>query len=169
MPANESAVAPVRFVPVTTTVVPTAPLVGRKLAMAGIEVLMVKSLAERPVPLAVVTEILPVVAALGTVSVICVALFTVNVAGVPFTAAAVAPVKLVPVTVTLLPIAPLAGEKLVIVGAGTELEPVELALPPPQALARNRLARANVVSKIAQPGDCRDTRLGLQDRAARLP
>jgi hypothetical protein len=129
----------------------------------------VKSLAERPVPLAVVTEILPVVAALGTVSVICVALFTVKLAGVPFTAAAVAPVKLVPVTVTLLPIAPLAGEKLEMAGAGPELEPVELALPPPHPLARSRLAKVNVVKKIAQPGVCRDTHLGQQDRAAKRP
>ena len=56
-----------------------------------------------------------------------------NKADVPFNATAVAPVKFVPVMLTVVPAMPFAGEKLVIVGAGTadvtvKFE-VELALP----------------------------------------
>jgi len=43
---------------------------------------------------------------------------TVKVAGVPLNETDVAPVKLVPLIVTLVPAAPLVGEKPVIVGAG---------------------------------------------------
>ena len=53
-------------------------------------------------PLGVVTLIRPLVAPPGTVKLICVAELTVNVAAVPFSVTALAPVKPVPVSVTLL-------------------------------------------------------------------
>ncbi|RTQ50956.1 hypothetical protein EJV47_09085 [Hymenobacter gummosus] len=78
--------------------VPTGPLVGVKLAMAGSTVKLVGAVA---VPLGVVTVRAPEVAPAGTVVLMVVLLTTVNVAVVPLKRTAVAPVKLVPVSVTL--------------------------------------------------------------------
>ena len=63
---------------------------------------------------------------------ICVAEFTVNEAEDAPRLTDVAPVKFVPVNVTLVPTAPLAGLKLVTVGAGTVTVklPVLVAVPP---------------------------------------
>src|SRR5438105_2031825 len=69
------------------------------------------------VPPAVVTLTGPVVAPAGTVAVIALAEFTVKFALVPLNFTAVAPVKFVPLIVTLVPTDPLVGAKLVIVGA----------------------------------------------------
>ena len=64
-----------------------------------------------------VTEIVPVVAPVGTVAVMDVAETTVNfVATVPWNLTVVAPVKLVPVIVTVVPMGPDAGVNDVIVG-----------------------------------------------------
>ena len=71
-----------------------------------------------PVPPLVVTEIVPVVAPAGRVAVICKSLLTVKVALVPLNLTALAPVKPVPVIITLAPL-PAQAEvalKLVIVG-----------------------------------------------------
>src|SRR5947207_3087177 len=68
------------------------------------------------VPPGVVTLIGPLVAPAGTVAVIAVAEPTVKLALVPLNSTAEAPVKLVPLMVTLAPTGPLAGVKLVIVG-----------------------------------------------------
>ena len=64
----------------------------------------------------VVTVIGPVVAPLGTVVAIDVDEFTVKLAPVPLKRTAVAPVKVAPVIVTLVPTGPLVGVKLLIVG-----------------------------------------------------
>ena len=69
VPLKATAVAPVRLVPVITTLVPTGPLVGLKLVIVG-EPMTVKLLALEAVPPGVVTEIVPVVAPAGTVAVI---------------------------------------------------------------------------------------------------
>jgi hypothetical protein len=69
------------------------------------------------VPPGVVTVNGPVVASAGTVARIVVAEVTVNVATLPANRTAVAPLKFVPLMVTLVPAGPLAGVKLVIVGA----------------------------------------------------
>ena len=70
---------PLKLVPVMTTCFPTGPNVGQKQVMvgAGAEV-TVKFVALVPVPLGVVTRIAPVVAPVGTVTVIWVAEFTVK-------------------------------------------------------------------------------------------
>jgi hypothetical protein len=70
------------------------------------------------VPLGVVTVIGPLPAPAGTVVLICVAEATVKVALVPLKATAVAPLRFVPVIVTAVPAAPLAGVKPEIVGDG---------------------------------------------------
>ena len=76
MPLNLTAVAPVRLVPVITTAVPTKPLLGLKPVMVGAGI-TVKLLLVVAVPPAVVTAMVPVVAPVGTVAVICVAELTV--------------------------------------------------------------------------------------------
>jgi hypothetical protein len=78
VPLSLTEVAPVKFVPVIVTDVPTVPPAGVKLVMVGEETVAVtvKFDAELALPAEVVTETFPVVAPLGTVAVICVALFT---------------------------------------------------------------------------------------------
>ena len=82
------------------------------------------------VPDGVVTEMVPVVALAGTVAVICVEEFTVYVAVVPLNFTDVAPVKLVPVMVTLAPTRPLVGVKLVMVGGRVTVKFVALLAVP---------------------------------------
>jgi hypothetical protein len=112
---NRTAVAPVKFVPLMVTLAPTGPLLGVKLEIVG-GLITVKLLALLAVPAEVMTLIGPLVAPAGTVAVIVLAEFTVKLALVPLNRTAVAPVKLVPLIVTLVPTGPLAGVKLAIVG-----------------------------------------------------
>jgi len=119
-PLNATAVAPVKLEPLIVTEVPTGPLVGEKLAMAG-TVRTVNGLALVAVPDGVVTVSGPVVAPAGTVAWIAVAEVTVNVALTPLNATAVAPVKFVPLIVTLVPTGPLVGVKLAMVGSAGPL------------------------------------------------
>ncbi|MFC7668167.1 hypothetical protein ACFQT0_12815 [Hymenobacter humi] len=78
VPLNVTCVAPVKLLPVSTTTVPTGPRVGLNEAITGAGI-TVKLLAETPVPVGVVTVIEPVIAPGGTVTVICVAEFTVKI------------------------------------------------------------------------------------------
>jgi hypothetical protein len=64
-PLNFTAVAPVKFVPLIVTIVPTAPLVGAKLVIVGATTKLVALVA---VPPGVVTLRGPVVAVAGTVA-----------------------------------------------------------------------------------------------------
>src|SRR3989442_10446949 len=112
------------------TLVPTPPLAGEKLVIVG-GGMTVKLLALLAVPPAVVTLIGPVEAPLGTVAAIEVDEFTVKPALTPLNRTALAPVKLVPLMVTLVPTGPLAGVKLVTVGGVTTVKlPALLAVPP---------------------------------------
>ena len=77
------------------------------------------------VPLGVVTLTSPVVAPTGTVAWMVVSEVTVKVAPNALNVTAVAPVKFVPLIVTLVPTGPLVGVKLVIVGA---LPPTEVSV-----------------------------------------
>jgi hypothetical protein len=115
-PLNVTDVAPVKFVPLIVTVAPTAPLVGLKLVIVGGLATTVNALALVAVPPGVVTLSGPVVAPAGTVAWIAVADVTVKLVVVPLNRTAVAPVKFVPLIVTVAPTAPLVGVKLVIVG-----------------------------------------------------
>ena len=76
-----------------------------------------KSLELVAVPPAVATVTLPVVAPLGTVVLIWVLETTVKVAAVVLKSTLLAPVKFVPVTVTLVPAGPLVGLNELMVGA----------------------------------------------------
>ena len=117
VPLKLTAVAPLRLLPVMTTDVPGVPLVGLRLVITGAGGSTVNG-APLLVPPGVVTLTLPVVAPAGTVAVIWVAEFTVNVAAVPLKLTAVVPVKLLPVITTEAPTVPLVGLKLAILGAG---------------------------------------------------
>ena len=68
-PLNVTPVAPVKPLPVSVTAVPIVPLDGLNEVMLG-ATMTVKSPVLVPVPAALVTLILPVVAAAGTVAVI---------------------------------------------------------------------------------------------------
>jgi hypothetical protein len=128
VPPKLTAVAPVKSVPVRVTQPPTAVEVGEKEVIAGGGEKV--NPAKVAVPPAVVTETLPEVP-LATIAVMDVLLTTVyEVAAVPPKLTAVAPVKLVPVMVTVFPIAAVVGVNEVIVGAATKVNPANEALPP---------------------------------------
>jgi len=116
-------------VPVMVTVVPTNPEVGVKLVITG-GPMTVKLVALTPVPLGAETLTGPVVAPAGTIAVIDVAETTVNVVdGVVLNVTAVAPRKLVPVMVTVVPTVPDVGVNLVTVGAGTVKLVLDVPVP----------------------------------------
>ncbi|HUI73967.1 MAG TPA: hypothetical protein VLX32_03435 [Candidatus Acidoferrum sp.] len=140
VPLNFTLVAPVNPVPVSVTLVPAVPLVGEKLEIAGAGTVTEKLLAEVALPFGVTTPILPEVAPLGTVAVICVALVTWKFADLPLKVTDVVPEKFVPATVTEVPVGPLAGVKLVMEGAldggGFVLPVLPLTEPLPQPAAQ---------------------------------
>ena len=103
---------------------------GAKLVIVG-GLTTVNELLLVAVPPGVVTLSGPVVAPAGTVAWIAVAELTVKLALTPLKATAVAPVRLVPLMVTLAPTGPLVGAKLVIVGSGTTVNAVLLVAEPP--------------------------------------
>jgi len=107
LPPKKTALAPVKFVPVIVTLVPTRPLAGVKEVMAGVTVKRVV-VFKGPLP-GVVTVMGPVVAPAGTVVVIVPEELTVKVDATPLNETAVAPVKLVPVIVTAVPTGPKIG------------------------------------------------------------
>ena len=117
-PLKVTLVAPVKFVPVIVTVVPTGPNVGVNEAIVGAPaaVVTLKFCELQSLPPGVVTQIFPVVAPVGTVAVIFVAESTVKFAETPWNVTLVAPVKFVPVIVTVVPTGPEVGEKEVTVG-----------------------------------------------------
>ena len=115
---NFTDVTPVNVVPVTVTLMPTTPPVGVKLLIAGV---IVKFPVLVPVPVGVVTLMRPVVAPAGAVAVILIAVLTVKVAEVPLNVTDVAPVKFVPLMITLVLTGPRAGEKLLTRGATVKL------------------------------------------------
>ena len=112
VPLKLTVVAPVRFVPVIVTAVPMTPVVGEKLVTVGeaTVAVTVKLPDDVALPPSVVMEILPVVAPLGTIAAIRVALLTANTAAAePLNDTAVASVKLAPVTITVVPTGPDTG------------------------------------------------------------
>lgn len=113
---------PLKFVPVITTVLPTGPKVGVNEVIVGRgAAFTVKLVALIPVPLEVVTLIGPLVAPVGTVVTICVAVLEVIVAVTPLNFTEVAPERFVPVIVTVVPTDAEVGEKDVIVGHDVEV------------------------------------------------
>ena len=118
-PAKRTAVAPWKSVPLIVTVVPGGPEVGVKdVIVGGLEVVTMKLVEELTDPSpGTVTVMGPVVAPEGTVAVITVpAWLTVKFAETPLNSTRFAPVKFVPLMVTVVPTGPLVGEKDEIVG-----------------------------------------------------
>ena len=123
VPLIVTLVAPVKLVPNKVTTVPTGPEVGVKLVMVGSEAVTTKELLLNAFPAGVVMRTKPVVLPLETTAVAVVEFTTTRPdAVVPLKATLVAPVKLIPVIVTLVPIGPDVGVKLVMTGAALEVE-----------------------------------------------
>lgn len=115
-PPNFTEVAPVKLNPDKVTVLPLPELVGENELITG-EATQVNPLL-LAVPPPVVTLTLPEEPP-ATVAVIEVELFTeYEVAAVPPKLTAVAPLKLVPVMVTVVPLPPVVGVNEVMVGGG---------------------------------------------------
>jgi hypothetical protein len=129
-PLNFTPDVALRLLPVIVTVVPLGPLLGVKLDAAGEATGTVKLVVLVELPPGAVTEMVPLVAPAGTVVVSDVPLVaTVGVgAAVPLNLTADAPIRLVPVIVTVVPALPLLGVKLVIAGVTVKL--VVLAAEP---------------------------------------
>src|SRR5579864_4924046 len=137
VPLNLTVLAPCvepKFAPVIVTEVPTAPELGERLVMLGVELLTVKLTPLLATP-PTVTTTFPVVAPLGTGATMLVALQLVAVAVVPLNVTVLVPwvaPKFVPVIVTEVPTAPELGETLLMLGAElltVKLTPL-LATPP---------------------------------------
>jgi hypothetical protein len=131
VPLMLTALVPVKFVPVSVTVQPADPLAGEKEVIVGAPAeIAAKLLLLQAVPSAVFTLIQPLSAPPGTVAVICVSDTTVKLAGTRKKVTAVAPVRFVPVIVTVVPIVPLAGVNELMWGVTVKLavdtaEPIE--------------------------------------------
>jgi hypothetical protein len=143
---NETAVAPVKLVPLIWTEVPTGPLVGLNDVIVGAPVVVTVKFVELvAVPSGLATAIGPVVAPAGTVVVIFCALSIVNVADVPLkvTLVTLGPLKFWPWIVTEDPTGPLAGENDEIVGAAAQdagVIAIAAATVPATIAARVRVA-----------------------------
>jgi len=155
VPLMLTPVVPVKFVPVNVTVQPAAPLAGEKLLIVGAPAEVgVKLLLLQSVPFGVFTLIQPLSAPPGTVAVIWVSEFTVKLAGTRKKVTAVAPVKLVPVIVTVVPIVPLAGVNELMCGLMVKLaadaaEPKELVSVMGPLVAPLGTLALNCVSEMA--------------------
>jgi hypothetical protein len=115
------------------TVVPAGPEVGVKLDIEG-GFTTAKLLALVAVPAGVLTLIGPLAAPGGTVACIAVLDVILKLAATPLKVTAVAPVKLVPLMVTVVPAGPEPGEKLVMAGGLTTAKLLALDAVPPAAL-----------------------------------
>lgn len=121
-----------KFVPEIITVAPTAPLVGLKLVIVGEGSTLKLDPLVMVTPL-VVTEIVPSLAPAGTEVVMLVALEAVTDAVTPLnlTVGVGDVLKFVPEIVTVAPMAPLFGVKLVIVGVANTLKLAALKIVMP--------------------------------------
>lgn len=122
-----------KFVPVMITSAPTAPLGGVNPVMVGFPN-TVKSFELLMVTPFVVIETLPVVAPLGTVTVMLVVVEEISVALTPLNLTALLAavvLKCVPVIITVAPGAPLDGVKPVNVGVGNTVKLVAVVIATP--------------------------------------
>ena len=116
---NVTVAAPLKFVPVIATFVPEGPLVGENDVIVGDPAgVTVKSSALVAVPVAVMTDMGPVVAPGGTTAVMREGESTVKlVVGTPLNRTVVALSKFVPKITTAVPTGPVMGLKEVTVGS----------------------------------------------------
>ena len=113
MPLKVTPVAPVKLLPVITTLAPASAEVGEKVAIVGAAPTVTKKpVVDVNVPPVAATTIAPEVAPTGTVAVIVVSFTTVKaLAAKPLNVTPVAPVNPVPVIVTVAPSVPNNGLK----------------------------------------------------------
>src|SRR5256886_14160207 len=119
-----------KHVPMIVTLVPTIPLAGVKLVIVGGDS-TVKALELVAVPPGVVTLIDPVVAFFDSYGDHRDLHSSPSRRSSDLNRTAVAPLKFVPLIVTLVPTSPLVGVKLVIVGGDSTVKALELAAVPP--------------------------------------
>ena len=100
------------------TLVPAGPALGENPESVG---WILKLLEEKAVPAGAVTLTRPLFTPTGTVAEMLLLLITEKLAAAPFTFTAVAPVKFLPLMVTLAEGAPVLGEKLVTEGGTKKL------------------------------------------------
>jgi hypothetical protein len=118
-PLKATAPTPMKPVPVSVTLAPTGPEPGANPLSVGAGLgVTLKLAALVTLPPGVVTETVPLVAPAGTVAVICVAESTLKLAATPLKRIALAPLRPVPVSFTLVPTGPEAGSIPVRAGAG---------------------------------------------------
>ena len=131
-PLNVTDTAPLKFVPVIVTFVPEGPLVGENVVIVGDPAgVTVKSSALVAVPVAVITEIRPVVAPGGTTAVMRDGESTVKlVVGTPLNLTVVVLSKFVPKITTAVPAGPVMGLKEVTVGSVLNVTLKSLRLVP---------------------------------------
>jgi hypothetical protein len=148
---NLTSLTPVKFVPVIVTDVATGPLAGENEAIVGAPGGVTAKLVELlAVPLKVMTEIFPDVAAGGTVAVICVEEFTSNEAAAFLKLTPVTPMKFVPTIVTAVPTDPEVGENDVMVGGSAAA--AGTATPTTSTVATARLrARRQPICGLRAP------------------
>jgi hypothetical protein len=129
IPPKATSVVPVKPAPVIVTACPVAALVGVKEEIAGTG-MNVKFVLDTAVPPGVIILIGPDAPEPSVALILEVETNVNDVAGVPPKLTAVTPVKLVPVIVTVAPLAPVVGVNDVMVGAGMNVNPAEEAVPP---------------------------------------
>jgi hypothetical protein len=176
VPLNATVVAPLKLAPLIVTLVPIAPLAGVKLAIVGGGI-TVKPVALVAVPPGVVTLIGPFVVPAGTLASILVDVTTTSAVAVPLNVT-VTPTGLwvnpVPLIITICPIRPLSGVKLVIVGTTMKL-PALVAVPPgvvtligPLAASAGTVASitlSDATVKVAAVSGCAAVPLNVTDVA----
>ena len=121
MPLNLRESIRLRFCPVMVTLLPGVPVAGVKLVITGKDWATLNGVALKTVLPPTVTEIKPVVAPEGTWVSMVVLSCTNRAPVIPLKATVLAPVNPVPLIVTVVPVEPEVGAKLVIVWACTRL------------------------------------------------
>lgn len=129
MPPKLTAVAPRKFVPVKVTIVVEPALLGLNEVITGAGGIWVNP-AKIPVPPGVVTLTVPEVPAATTAVMLVAETKLKEVAAIPPKLTAETPVKFVPVKVTVAPVAAEVGVNEVITGAGINVKPVRVPVPP---------------------------------------
>jgi hypothetical protein len=155
VPLNVTVLVPCvepKFVPVIVRAVPTGPVVGDRLVIIGASstVKLLPLLATPPT----VTSTLPLVAPLGTGTVIEVALQLLGVATVPLKVTVLVPCvepKFVPVIVTDVPAGPDAGDKLVMLGVGRTVKLTPLLATPPTVTTTLPVVAADGTTATIEP------------------
>jgi len=124
-PPKLTAVTPLKLLPVNVTVVPVPTDVGLNELTEG----NIKNPPRLPVPYAVVTDTLPEAPGPTTASIIFGETILKDETATPPKLTAVVPVKLKPLMVTVVPVAPRVGEKELMIGGPAYTKPSNESVP----------------------------------------